>query len=196
MTKLKRKRKNIRKTYLKSEIEKKNKEEDLVGGNTVLSTFTEVKTVLNPYVISHETKVLSTIGLKSMEIVKNFTQNPTSGGVYKFVKAQDIIGFIQPNSFCIVVNIKFKSKNQYESEIYGICIEYSIFLTVVPIFTFLFLETTLVPQFLKWSLNIFCTYTNSDRLFSFLIFVKCCIIRSETEKTRLVTRPVGDSLQH
>jgi hypothetical protein len=38
--------------------------------------------------------------------------------------------------------------------------------------TFLFLETTLVPQFLKWSLKIFCTYTNSDRLFSFLVFMK------------------------
>ena len=40
------------------------------------------------------------------------------------------------------------------SEIYGICIEY------IPdghIITFLFLETTLVPQFLRWSLKIFCT---------------------------------------
>ena len=31
--------------------------------------------------------------------------------------------------------------------------------------TFLFLETTLVPQFLKWSLKCFCTYANSDRLY-------------------------------
>ena len=61
-------------------------------------------------------------------------------------------------------------------KIYGICIKYIPDGHTYITFEFMFLETTLVPQFLKWSLKIFCTYTNSDRLFSFLVFMKGYII--------------------
>jgi hypothetical protein len=50
----------------------------------------------------------------------------------------------------------------------GICLEYipdghAYYISVI-----LFLETTLVPRFLKWSLDILCTYTKFDRLFWYL----------------------------
>jgi hypothetical protein len=68
-------------------------------------------------------------------------------------------------------NFETLSENIWDN---GICIEY------IPdghaFITFLFLETTLVPHFFKWSLKIICTYTNSDRILSFLVFVKCYII--------------------
>jgi hypothetical protein len=44
--------------------------------------------------------------------------------------------------------------------------------------TFLFFETTLVPQFLRWSLKSFYTYTNLvlTGYFHFLVFMKCYTI--------------------
>ena len=44
-----------KKRVKKNEIEKINQKNKLTGGTTVLAAFTDVKTVLNPYVVSHET---------------------------------------------------------------------------------------------------------------------------------------------